>query len=250
MKRKHLLIGLAVLGLIFGLVGCTQPSAAVPDSPEDLCNEGWEHLMENEITDAQSSFNEALDINPGYCNAWTGLGWAALSTDDLEGSFINFSYGKQTVGDPLDQDTEEYQNLFFRFFMDAYVGSGLANYAAARYSMAIEDLETATNYDHSDNFDWNYYNWYTHEGDNYTVATWQAHLYCALAYLKDTTQDVADRLDGAEGHINQCRARNGESGDFNAGSLADANQEINRLLNLTDIPDPDPLDYPEGYPNH
>lgn len=256
MKRINVLIGLIALGLVVGLVGCTEPSVPVPNSPENYCNEGWEYLMINDIRSAQFSFNRALDINPGYANAWNGLGWAALSNESYESAFIRFSYGKQTVGDPEDQLTKPYRNLFFRFFMDAYVGSGLVHYMEGRYHMAIEDIERALDYEHNKNYEgdeggWHYFNWYTRHGDSYTLSTWQAHLYAALSYLKNKYLDMPDRFAGANHHINMCRVRNGQSGDFNGTSLPTINAEINRLFNITP-PAPEEFSdgYPEGYPNY
>jgi tetratricopeptide (TPR) repeat protein len=251
-KGKHLFVGIALFVLIVSLVGCEEPTVPVPASPEEYCDAGWLDLQDNEYTSAQENFNEALAVDPGYPNGWNGLGWSALSRDDLDGAFVNFAYGKQTVGDPLDQDSTVYRNLFFRFYMDAFVGAAMTNYLAQDYSMAILDFEQAIDYDtDSENgdapFDWNYFNWYMKDGDTYTLATWHARLFCALAYIKDSTLSDDDALDGAEEHINACRVRNGDSGDFNAGDRADVNDEVNRLLNM-DPPAPDMLDYPGDYP--
>ncbi|MCK4593971.1 hypothetical protein KAU45_05675 [bacterium] len=258
--KKILVTGLVIVGLALVFAGCTEVTVPIPSNPEELCNKGWKDLIDGDATSAQTNFEAALEIDSAYTNAWNGLGWVAITRDDFESAFRSFSYAKQTIGNPLDQDTPEKQNLYFKFYMDAYFGSGLTFYMAGDfeaeyYDMAYGEFEIACKADSEaddpdlgdywdDDFDyeWNYVNWYMKDGDDYYLTTWHVHLYAAMAYLKADTG-----MDKAVAHINLCRERVDEDPDFTAGDWQDVNNEIDRLMDMN--PDPDMLNYPYGYPN-
>jgi hypothetical protein len=262
-KDKTLVIGLVIAGLALVLASCEPVTVPIPSNPEQLCDEGWRDLLVGDTTSAQYNFEAALDIDQAYTNAWNGLGWVALTRDDYESAFQSFSYAKQTIGNPLDQETTERQNLYFKFYMDAYYGSGLTFYLAGSadveyYDRAIEEFEIACKADseaddpdlgdYSDDedsnwsYDWNYGNWYFRDSEGgYALSTWHVHLYAAMAYMLNNS----DR-DKAVAHINLCRERIGETPDFDANDWQDVNNEVDRLLEKD--PDPDLLTYPYGYP--
>lgn len=265
MKDKTLVVGLVVVGLALMVAGCTDVTVPIPSNPEQLCDEGWRALLAGDDTSAQYDFEQALEIDQAYTNAWNGLGWVALHRDDYESAFQSFSYAKQTIGNPLDQKTTERQNLYFKFYMDAYYGSGLTFYLAGDadveyYDRAIEEFEIACkadseatngdnpldNYANDDednwNYDWNYGNWYYLDAyGDYTLSTWHIQLYAAMAYMKADSS-----MAKASAHINLCRERIGETPDFAAGDWQDVNNEVKRLLEKN--PDPDVLVYPYEYP--
>jgi tetratricopeptide (TPR) repeat protein len=259
--KKILVTGLVIAGLALVLAGCTEPVVPIPSNPEQLCDRGWEALVDGDDTTAQSNFEAALEIDPSYTNAWNGLGHVAITRDDFESAFQNFSYAKQTIGNPLDQNTTERQNLYFRFYMDAYYGSGLTFYLAGEsgaeyFDMAYGEFEIACKADseaddpdlgdYSDDemdYEWNYVNWYVKDAEgDYALTTWHIHLYAAMAYMKADTS-----MNKAEAHINLCRERIGESPDFDANDWQDINNEVDRLMEMN--PDPDMLTYPYGYPD-
>ncbi|MCX7020957.1 MAG: hypothetical protein NTW26_01540 [bacterium] len=263
MKDKTLVIGLVVVGLVFMVAGCTEVTVPIPSNPEQLCDEGWRALIAGDDTSSQYDFEQALEIDQAYTNAWNGLGWVALSRNDFESAFQSFSYAKQTIGDPLDQETTERQNLYFKFYIDAYYGSGLTFYLASDadveyYNRAIAEWEIACKADSEANdpdlgdysadadtnwnFNWNYGNWYYRDSaGNYALSTWHIHLYAAMAYMKSN-----GNMAKAVAHINLCRDRIGEDTDFVANDWQDVNKEVSRLLDLN--PAPDLLTYPYGYP--
>ena len=266
MKDKTLVIGLVIVGLALLVAGCTEVQAPIPSNPEQLCDEGWRALIAGDDTSAQYDFEQALEIDMAYTNAWNGLGWVALTRDDFESAFQSFSYAKQTIGNPLDQETTERQDLYFKFYMDAYYGSGLTFYLAGNadvdyYNRAIEEFEIACKADSEAtnggdnplddysadgdpnwNFDWNYGNWYYRDSEgNYALSTWHIHLYTAMAYMKNNTH-----MEKAAAHINLCRERIGETPDFSANDWQDVNNEVDRLLEMN--PAPDLLAYPYNYP--
>jgi len=259
-KDKTLVIGLVVVGMALMVAGCSEVTVPIPSNPEQLCDEGWRALIAGDVTSAQYDFEQALDIDQAYTNAWNGLGWVALTRDDYESAFQSFSYAKQTIGNPLDQEITERQNLYFKFYMDAYYGSALTFYLAGDadveyYGEAIEEFEIACKADSEANdpdlgnygndafnFDWNYGNWYYMDADGaYTLSTWHIHLYAAMAYMKDNNNRAK-----AVAHINLCRERIDETPDFAANDWQDVNKEVIRLLDVN--PAPDLLAYPYGYP--
>jgi len=265
-KDKTLVVGLVVVGLALMVAGCTEVTVPIPSNPEQLCDEGWRALLAGDDTSAQYNFEQALEIDQAYTNAWNGLGWVALTRDDYDAAFQSFSYAKQTIGNPLDQETTERQNLYFKFYMDAYYGSGLTFYLAGNadteyYDRAIDEFEIACKADseatNGDNplddysadgdsdwkFDWNYGNWYFRDlkDNSYALSTWHIQLYAAMAYM------LADgNMAKAVAHINLCRERIEETPDFVASDWQDVNEEVDRLLEMN--PDPDLLTYPYGYP--
>src|SRR4030042_2577926 len=97
--------------------GCTEVTVPIPSNPEQLCDEGWRALIAGDDTGAQYDFEQALEIDKAYTNAWNGLGWVALTRNDFESAFQSFSYAKQTIGNPLDQALTERETLYFTLSM-------------------------------------------------------------------------------------------------------------------------------------
>ena len=151
----------------------------------------------------------------------------------------------------MDQPSTPFRNLYFRFYIDAWVGTGHAYYLQGEYGQAAADFEVAIDADNGSwSWDWNYNNWYMldNEGD-YNMTSWELRLWTVLAHMQnDNAHDRCEEL------LNDCRTHINETGDFDAGDAGDndfwtnINAEVSRLLAIEPtIADPTG-GYPPGYP--
>ncbi len=253
MKSK-LTLGLVIIALAVVFVACEPATVPVPSSPEQYCNEGWTALMTLDVDTASDRFDDALEVSPTYANAHSGKGWVAITNGDFASAYVSLNEAKQNIGSPLDQPSVPYRNLYFRFYMDAWVGTGHAYYLQGEYGDAAADFEVAvradTDADNGDwGWDWNYNNWYMKDGDNYNMTSWEVRLWTVLAHMQHN-----DAHDRCEELLNDCRAKIEESTDFDAGDAGDAdfwpniNAEVSRLLAIEPTINHPTGGYPAGYP--
>jgi cytochrome c-type biogenesis protein CcmH/NrfG len=79
---------LALIGLGCGGGGTTGPSEPTAAS---LTAEGWRSFETDSLDTATARFTDALDLDPGYADARTGLGWVALRRNDFDGAETAFT---------------------------------------------------------------------------------------------------------------------------------------------------------------
>jgi len=253
--KSKLTLGLVVIALAVAFVACEEATVPTPSSPEQYCNEGWTALMTQDVDTANSRFDDALGASPTYPNAFAGKGWAAITDGDFSSAYIYLNEAKQNIGDPMDQSSTAYRNLYYRFYMDAWVGSGHAYYLQGDFGDAGADFERAvradTDADNGDTWgwDWNYNNWYMKVGDNYNMTSWELRLWTVLAHMQNN-----DAHDRCEELLNDCREYNGNTAVFDAGDAGDddfwlnVNAEVSRLLAIEPTIDYPTGGYPPGYP--
>jgi len=252
--KSKLTLGLVIIALAVVFTACNQATVPVPSSPEQYCNEGWTALMTLDVDTADDRFDDALEVSPTYANAYSGKGWVAITNGDFASAYVSLNEAKQNIGSPLDQPNAPYRNLYFRFYMDAWVGTGHAYYLQGEYGDAAADFEVAvkadTDADNGDwGWDWNYNNWYMKDGDNYNMTSWEIRLWTVLAHMQnDNAHDRCEEL------LNDCRVYNGNDTEFDAGDAGDAdfwpniNAEVSRLLAIEPTINHPAGGYPPGYP--
>ncbi len=253
MKSK-LILGLVVVALAVVFVACTPVTVPVPSSPEQYCHEGWTALMTLDVDTASDRFDDALEVSPSYPNAHAGKGWVAITNGDFSSAYVYLNEAKQNIGNPMSQVSTPYRNLYFRFYMDAWIGTGHAYYLQGEYGDAAADFEVAVKADtdakNGDwNWDWNYNNWYMRDGNGYNMTSWEIRLWTVLAHMQnDNAHDRCEEL------LNDCREYNSEDRSFDAGDAGDddfwtnINAEVSRLLAIEPNIDHPAGGYPPGYP--
>jgi tetratricopeptide (TPR) repeat protein len=129
MKTSTGIILWLILILLFLVQGCKQDEgetiAAASDpisDPVRLTSLGWKSFEGKKYSEAISLFEQALDNDNLYCDAYNGLGWAYGRLDSLKKSEINFdiAIGLEKNG------------------IDAYAGRSFVCLARAEYQKAIQ----------------------------------------------------------------------------------------------------------------
>jgi tetratricopeptide (TPR) repeat protein len=140
-------------------------------SSEDLVSDGWQDFESGNYSRAIGAFEEALDADATTAEAYSGLGWCYIRTDDLEQAQTNFMAA-------LEHD-----------YAGKEIFAGLAAVELARqeYEQAIGYAESLLNIDpdwvfsHDDNIDYQDL-WllvamaYYHEGELPEVASAVEHI--------------------------------------------------------------------------
>jgi len=78
-SRKSLtLISVALLALLVLACGDEGPTDQGGPSAADLTWQGWDRFETGEYSQARTKFNEAIQRDAGYAEAYNGLGWTAM----------------------------------------------------------------------------------------------------------------------------------------------------------------------------
>ncbi len=82
--KKIWLLGFSVTAL-FLFVACDQLAKSDPTAA-DYCQQGWEQFQNGQFSNAATSFQKALDVDPDYVDTYLGLGLTRLRLDDFPGA--------------------------------------------------------------------------------------------------------------------------------------------------------------------
>lgn len=81
---------LTILAVVV-IAGCAGKGAGPEKTAEELTAEGWEVYKGQTYEEVLDLFNQAVEKNPGYPEAYNGLGWANAKLNRLSAAVTNFS---------------------------------------------------------------------------------------------------------------------------------------------------------------
>jgi tetratricopeptide (TPR) repeat protein len=96
----------------------------------DFIQDGWESMDESRYRDAVVDFRKATELEPGFTDAWNGLGWAYARLDSPGISVEYFNTGESSN----DQSVIGTEIL---------AGRSFSNLALGEYLLAINDANGA-----------------------------------------------------------------------------------------------------------
>jgi len=93
-SKKRFVPGLAVALLLLTVFasGCGDDSQSPGGDPPALVNEGWGLFVAGDYQSAIGKFNQAKSVDPGYRDAYDGLGWAYARLGKLDEAQDAFLY--------------------------------------------------------------------------------------------------------------------------------------------------------------
>lgn len=105
-----------VSALLVFTTGCDESSEDVPTSFNNIENymeEGWDYYQNGQYENAISSFNNVLQRQADYLNAYVGIGWAHYKLGNLDETASNFAFvvSLAKIQDKQDALAEAYAGL-------------------------------------------------------------------------------------------------------------------------------------------
>ncbi|MFC1619119.1 tetratricopeptide repeat protein [Candidatus Neomarinimicrobiota bacterium] len=127
MRTKSFTIVIASIILLLTMPGCR---VVTEKEAMDFIQDGWESMDEGRHSDAVVDFRKAKNLEPGFADAWNGLGWAYAHLDSPGISAENFNSG-ESLNDQSVIGTE------------ILAGRSFSNLALGEYLLAINDANGA-----------------------------------------------------------------------------------------------------------
>jgi tetratricopeptide (TPR) repeat protein len=98
------ILPLMLLCAIAVLVGCSLGGSEDGETPGSLAGQGWSAFEAGYYARARDRFEDALDLDAHWADAYNGLGWSLAKLDDLDGAVENFDAAldeDESLRDPL-----------------------------------------------------------------------------------------------------------------------------------------------------
>ena len=209
---------LAVSALLF--TACDTVTVEEQKSQVEWTEEGWNNWSAGDYESAEECFNNALEVDNSYPDAYNGLGWTYIRMQLFSTAIDNFNTVKMLV--IIDPDNPEYDEDMVKFAYESYAGSAISFFMNDDFenSIAIANyLIEVTNNDFEFSRDT-------------SITEFDIHLLLALNYVE--TVDMPNCVK----EINAMRVNIGEQGNFNSDDWDEINQEIKRLMELDPSPSP------------
>jgi tetratricopeptide (TPR) repeat protein len=203
MKKITIILAILTLSFLF-IVACSK--IVIPEQPSQVewTKDGWDHWKLGEYEDAEVSFNNALDIDSTYSDAYNGLGWTYIRMQKFTSSIDNFNTVKM-----LESGTQ--------VAYEAFTGAAISFFMTDDFTNSIASAKMVTNMDPDNEL---YPFVFYRDG---SISLFDVWLLLALDYFN--TVDMANCIDA----INNMRTIVGETSDFTSDNWDDINKEIVRL---------------------
>lgn len=103
-RSLRCILPLMLLFAVAILTGCSLGGSEDGETPGSLAGQGWSAFGAGDYARARDRFEDALDLDAHYADAYNGLGWSLAKLDDLDGAVENFDAAldeSQSLRDPL-----------------------------------------------------------------------------------------------------------------------------------------------------
>jgi len=212
MKSKYMILAAVVASVFLVGVACEKEEEASVKSQADWCADGWLALMNNNFTDAEFLFGNAIKVDPYYAEAHAGLGWTYIRMHDpvsAESVFEDAILIARQPGTPI-----RAQQIVYLGACQAYNAGENLSYSAEHGRYMADNLKNEAFY----------------LPNQKNVNTYDLYILLCLDYFGLGQQD------NTVWAINKARAYSGEQPTYTFNGWENAAVEIDRLAGK----DPDP----------
>jgi tetratricopeptide (TPR) repeat protein len=136
-------------------LGCGGDDGGGPsDTAASLTAAGWTLFEQGEYEAAITKFNQAIDLDAGYADAYNGLGWSNAKLDLLSASLRVFGLcisNENTLADPYAGCAPVYRD--YEFPAGAFAGDTTAHFdSAIAFAQEALSLDSDYTFDHDESF--------------------------------------------------------------------------------------------------
>lgn len=115
-KAKHYWLWILIIWIIWQVVGCGPETIFMRpalDTPEQHVYNGHILLGQKKLKDAKREFERARELDPGFTEAYVGLGLVLGHQGEVENALRMFNHAKTTI--TSDKDYESVDKGFEQF---------------------------------------------------------------------------------------------------------------------------------------
>ena len=200
MKKIEIMLAVLTVSFLF-IVACGSINIEKPKNQVQWTADGWTHWKNGEYEEAEESFNNAIEVDSTYSDAYNGLGWTYLRMQMFTSSINNFNTVKM-----LETGTQ--------VAYEALAGAAVSFFETDDFANSIASAKEVADNDPDYKFEFS---------RDKSITSFDIHLLLAMDYFEsiDMTNCVKE--------INEMRKIVSETPDFTSNNWDEINKEIKRL---------------------